>query len=273
MGADLHLHTTASDGSVRPAQIVQLALQAGLDAIAITDHDTFDGIEQAKAQSSGLQIIPGIELSCDINGIDVHILAYWLDYKAKWLNDELERLRKGRYERAQKIVQKLNENGFDIEFDDILNIAGDAALGRSHVARVMLQKGFVDNIQEAFDRYLGKDSPCYVSKPARDPDDIFKLVTKAGGVTSLAHPASAGIDEFIPDLIKKGLTGIEVYHPDHSPDQVKFYEDICRQYNVVPTAGSDFHAHKSKRGTRIGTYKVDMAQVERLKERLPSNMA
>jgi len=268
MGCDLHIHTTASDGSVHPARIVEIAFEAGLDAIAITDHDTFGGLNEAfeRAKNLRIEIIPGVELSSDFDGRDAHILAYWPDYKAKWLIDELSQLKQGRFERARLMVVKLQDQGLDINFDDVKKIANGAALGRAHLARVLLKKGYVKSIQEAFDNYLEQDGCCYVKKPTKSVKGVLDMIRKAKGVAVLAHPGLLARDEEIGGFAEQGLSGIEVYHPDHSPEQVKSYLEIANRYGLVATGGSDFHASKSGRGSYIGAYQVGIDAVEELRK-------
>jgi len=268
MGCDLHLHTTASDGSVQPAHLVEIAFEAGLDAIAITDHDTFAGLEEAfeRAKNLPIEIIPGVELSCDFDGRDVHIIAYWPDYEVKWLNDELSTLRKGRYERARLIVGKFQEQGLNITFQEVKDIADGAAIGRSHLARVLMKKGYVQSIQEAFDKYLEQDGCCYVKKPTKTVAEVLATIKKAKGVAVLAHPGLMARDEEIGAFAEQGLAGIEVHHPDHSPEQVKSYLEIANRYGLVATGGSDFHARKSGRGSYVGAYQVGIDAVEALRK-------
>lgn len=271
MSADLHLHTTASDGSIKPADIVEIAHQLDLKAIAITDHDTVAGIEVAlkKSQDTSVNVIPGVELSCDTGGRDIHLLAYWPDYNAPWFIKELSYLQKKRLERVKVMLLKLKEKNMDVVFEEVISIAGDATVGRSHIARAMMQKGYIDSIEEAFDKYLGRDESCYAEKPSRNPQEVIAMIRKAHGVAVFAHPGLADIDDMIPEMINDGLVGIEVSHPDHSVAQIKYYEEMASHYGLVPTAGSDFHAKGSGRGAMIGTCRVSMETVEELKSRLP----
>lgn len=268
MAADLHLHTTASDGCLKPSQIVEIAYSKGLKAIAITDHDTFDGLEEAIsfAKKYPMEIIPAVELSSDVDGQDMHIIAYWPDYKADWLNKILKTFRKGRIQRAHLMVEKLRENGLDVSFKEIEDIAKKAALGRYHIARVLLNKGYVKTMQEAFDRYIGQDACCYVEKPSKSPKEVLEIIKKAGGVAVLAHPGVVSTELMISEYSSEGLVGLEVYHPDHSKTQIKYFEGLAQQYGLIATGGSDFHAKSSTRGAVIGSCAVSMNVVNRLRE-------
>lgn len=273
MKADLHLHTTASDGRVSPAKLVELSIQSELKSIAITDHDTFDGIDEAIQASThfDIEVIPGIELSCDIGNKDIHILVYWPDYKAKWLATEVQTLRKTRELRALKIIEKLNYNNINLTIEEVIETSGKATIGRAHIARAMHKKGYVETVQEAFDLYLGNESSCYVKKTTKKPRDLFNLINKANGVAVFAHPGVSNSDEIIPELTKLGLAGLEVYHPDHNKKQIIHYEKIAENYNLVKTGGSDFHVLNSLRGSRPGSTSIDLDVVSELKSRRPDN--
>lgn len=268
MLADLHLHTTASDGQLNPSQVVEAAHKNGLKVIAVTDHDTFDGITEALtwAKKYSLEIIPAVELSSNSDGHDIHILAYWPDYKAKWLNEVLKRFRKGRKKRARLMVEKLRNRNIDITFEDVIDIAGKAALGRSHVARVLLKKGYVKSIQEAFIKYIGHDACCYVEKQSKSPKEVLQIIKEAGGIAVLAHPGIACSEELIGECAKDGLVGLEVYHPNHSQKQIRFLESLAKENGLIATGGSDFHARSSSRGAVIGTCRTSLTVVNQLKE-------
>ncbi len=268
MGADLHLHTTASDGSISPKQLVEIAAEIGLEAIAITDHDTFDGIDEAieAAKDLPIEIIPGIEFAADAGGKDIHIISYWPDYRLVWLQNELVLLRQARVNRTRLIIEELNENNVDISLKEVLAVAQNASVGRMHVAKILIAKGYASSIKDAFDRYIGPGGCCYVKKPSRSPERVIDLIKEAGGVAVVAHPGLADCDDVFPFLIEHGLDGIEAYHPDHSVQQIKYYEDLAHHYNLIVTAGSDFHA-KNGKGAMPGTYQVPMSTVEALKHR------
>jgi len=269
MSADLHIHSNASDGSLSPSEIVKIAYAKNLRAFALTDHDTFKGIEEAQIEADKLSIdlIPGVELSCNIGETDVHILAYWPDVNDPDLLNELKERRKNRKERAIKFVEKLNNNGIHITFDDVLSVAKGSAIGRSHIARAMKSKNYVGSIQEAFNNYIDVNSCCYVKKESCSPEEVLKMIKKAKGVATIAHPGVSKIDEHFLNLKKLGLAGLEVYHPDHNKSKINHYEKLAKKLNLIATGGSDFHARRSSRGITIGAYSVEMETVEKLRKK------
>ncbi len=269
MSADLHIHSNASDGSLSPSEIVKIAYAKNLEAFALTDHDTFEGIEEAQIEANKMSIdlIPGVELSCNIGETDVHVLAYWPDINDPDLSNELKERRKNRKERAIKFVEKLNDNGIHITFDDVLDVSKDSAIGRSHIARAMMSNNYVSSIQEAFDNYIDLNSCCYVKKESCSPEEVLKMIKKAKGVATIAHPGVSKIDEHFLNLKKLGLAGLEVYHPDHDKDKITHYERLAKKLDLIATGGSDFHARRSSRGITIGAYTVEMDTVEKLRKK------
>lgn len=268
MFVDLHLHSTASDGTLSPQQLVQLASKLNLRTIAVTDHDSVEGITPARraGTKTGVEVIPAVELSSDLDGRDIHFLGYFIDYKNKWLEDHLERLRQARYERALKMVEKLKEIGLEIPFQEVLETAGRGAVGRSHLATVMVRRGYIHSIQEAFDRYIGRDSPCYVEKYNYSCQDVINIIKKINGISVLAHPGLSHVDNCIPEFINYGLIGLEIYHSEHSPEQVKHYRKLAKNYKLIVTGGSDCHGLESTRGLAIGSVKVPLKVAIDLKE-------
>lgn len=241
--ADLHVHSTASDGKLTPVEIVHEALTAGLTAIGLTDHDTVSGIPAAleAAGATHLEVIPGIEFSAEWELEEVHILGYYLEYQAPLLQDILSKLRRARDERAQAIIKKLAVLNIFISFDYLREIAGTSILGRPHIARAMIEAGYIASVREAFESYLGRGRPAYVPRSKLSPDKAIELVRIAKGVPVLAHPGLMAKDELIPELIKMGLLGIEVFYPSHTPEMVARYRRMCEQRNLIMTGGSDFH--------------------------------
>ena len=244
MRVDLHLHTTASDGQLSPTGLVQLALEQGLDVIAITDHDTTNGIEEAQqaAQRSPV-VIPGIELSADNNGVDVHTLGYFLDIHAPVFQERLARFRTDRLQRGRRIVEKLDALGLPLDWARVVAIAHDGSVGRAHIARAIVEAGYVQTVKEAFDRYLHTGGPAYVARQRMSPEEAIELIHSAGGVAVLAHPGLVSHYEslLVDRLVPAGLDGIEVVHPDNPPPVEQRARELAKQYGLIMTGGSDFH--------------------------------
>lgn len=265
--ADLHLHTTFSDGSYTPQEIVKEAVKRGLSAIAIVDHDTVEGIDLAidTAKDENIEVIPGIELSTDCDGLEVHILGYFIDYKNEHLLAKLDSLRKIRIERLYKILNKLSALGINLGADSVFNIAKKAVIGRLHIAQAMLKQGIVGSISEAFQKYIGNKCPAYVCGFGFSPLEAIKLIKEIAGIPVLAHPYSLRRDELIPQFVNYGLMGLEVYYPEHTQAMINFYLGLAQKYNLLVTGGSDYHG-EVKPGVNIGMINFPYELVERLKE-------
>ena len=266
---DLHIHTKFSDGTHPLEEIVETASIKKLKAISITDHDCIDAYPLAQELGSKLdiEVIPGVELSSEIGGVDIHILGYYLNIHTPELISKLAELKKARYARAEKIVENLNRQGVDLRFETVLNIAGGAAIGRPHIAAALLKEELVYSFREAFDKYIGYESPAYVEKMCMHPQEVFHLIRAAGGIPVLAHPGVTKVDERIPQFIHDGLMGIEVFHSEHIGAMERHYMQYCRKHNLAFTGGSDFHnGNQSK--SEIGHPKVPYSAVESLKEKL-----
>ena len=266
---DLHVHTTLSDGTFTPAQIVKKAVELGLRAVAITDHDTVAGIGQSleAAAGTGLEIIPGIEMSADIDAGELHMLGYFMDYKSGPLLKELEDCCNIRTQRIYKIVERLEKMGINIRSDEVFNEANGIAVGRPHVARVMLKKGYIKNTSEAFRKYIGEKCPAYVGKKKTTPEKVIEIIRKAGGMAGIAHPGSINRDDLIVRLIDRGLQFIEAYHPDHSTSIEKHYKKMAERKGLLVTGGSDFHGI-NKQSVSLGSKTVPYSTVEAIKRRL-----
>ena len=267
---DLHTHTTASDGKLTPTQLVQLAKKVGLVAVAITDHDTVEGIEEAlqAGRRFGIEVVPGIELSTRYEDKDIHILGYFIDHRDREFRDALKRFQNIRLERAKRMVEKLKELGIEISIEDVLRFAKNAAsIGRPHVAQAIVSRGYAHDIQDAFDKFIAHDRPAYVPKFKLNTLDGIEFIRRAGGVPVIAHPGLSTDPDFVEYLAKKRLiSGIEVWHPEHTPEHVKIYYEIAERYRLIKTGGSDFHGtpDKPKLGESAVAY-VSLAALKREK--------
>jgi predicted metal-dependent phosphoesterase TrpH len=266
---DLHMHSTHSDGAHLPAELVPMALKAGVSALSLTDHDTVSGIPELvrAAEGTGIEIVTGVELSSSAGRSDLHILGYLFDPENEVLVRELERFRTGRRERVVEMVRILNHLGIEITFEDVLRQAGGAALGRPHVAHALLEQGFVETFDEAFRKFLGQHARAFVPKPHFEPRQALALIRSAGGVPVLAHPGTANRDELIPELADQGLAGIEAWHPKHSPTQVVEYRRLAGELGLVASGGSDFHG-SSMGNVTVGISDVPAAVLAALRDRL-----
>jgi len=265
--ADLHTHTVESDGTYTPAELVEKALSRHLCAIAIVDHDTVGAIPAAlkSAHGTGLEVIPGVELTAQYAGQEVHILGYFLDYRNKKLLRKLEQVQQTRIERAHKMIENLKKIGPQLDPRKVFDISGKGSVGRMHIARALVSAGWVDTTQEAFRKYIGDKSPAYVLGFSFSPDEAIKLIRDAGGVAVLAHPYLLRNDLFITELAQQGLQGLEVYYPEHSQGMVNFYLDLARKLDLLVTGGSDFHG-SAKPKIALGAVKIPLELVERLRQ-------
>ena len=270
---DLHLHTTRSDGSLPPAAVVALAKKANVTALAITDHDTVDGIAEALAAGRELEIevIPGIEISSRWEGLELHILGYFIDWHDPVLLDRLTRYRATRHDRNPQIIARLNELGLAVTYDEVRELARTESIGRPHIARVLIEKGYVSSAKEAFDRYLADGAAAYVPRSLPDPAEAIALIRGAGGVPVLAHPSwidrGNGMVDLCRHLKETGLAGIEVHYSTHRPEQTNQYLNVARQLDLLVTGGSDFHG-VTKPDIEVGIGRGQLHVPEKLLEPL-----
>jgi predicted metal-dependent phosphoesterase TrpH len=249
--ADLHTHTFASDGTQAPAANVRMAKEAGLSALAITDHDTVSGIAEALAEGEkcGIEIVPGVEISTVAGKQDIHVLGYYIDFGDAQFLQRLESLRETRNQRNEMMLERLRQLGMDITMEEVLREveatkSKDDTVGRPHIASILLKKGYVASISEAFEQFLGNQGKAYVNPPRIAPATAVEWIREAGGSAVLAHPGIYHDDALVEDIIRGGLDGIEVYHSDHTPEDEAKYLKLARQSGLLITAGSDFHGER-----------------------------
>jgi predicted metal-dependent phosphoesterase TrpH len=262
---DLHVHTTASDGQLSPTETVQRALEIGLAVIAITDHDTTEGIAGAleAAIGTGLEVITGVEISTDIYRSEVHILGYYVAYRDPSLCSKLALFRDARLDRAQRMVAKLSRMGLPLEWSRVQQIAGDSAIGRPHIARAMLEQGYISSIDEAFHLYIGRNGPAYEDRYKLSPAEAVQAILAAKGLPVLAHPLQT--THLVPEWTKNGLIGLEAYYPGYTPDETRFLLDLAARYGLIATGGSDFHGGSVLPGNELGGVAVPQAVVDDLR--------
>lgn len=243
MPVDLHIHSTYSDGSLTPVEIVAQAKDKDLAAIAITDHDSVDGIDQAKQalDGSGPTVLAGLELSTENDTAEVHVLGYNLDYHNSQLLELLSGLRQSRWNRALEILEKLKKLNKHLTVEDISPPDDKASVGRLHIAMALVKKGLVTDLEEAFRLYLNLGQPAYVPHKKFTPVEGLEVIRQFGGLSFLAHPGVSRCDHVIPEMIRAGLAGIEVFYPRHTAEQVSHYSQICRKNGLLMSGGSDFH--------------------------------
>jgi predicted metal-dependent phosphoesterase TrpH len=280
LGIDLHIHSTASDGSLTPAEIIDHAQRLNLAAIAITDHDSIYGSKEALRTGipPSLKFLTGVEISAAHPPFfpgsgSFHILGYCIRLDNYAFNQTLNRLQQARKNRNPKILKRLNELGLKISLEDVNQTVANGQLGRPHIAQAMIKMGFVESMDEAFDKFLGAGKPAYVDKDRIGCEEAIKIIRGAGGVPVLAHPALLNIDddcqldELIQNLIKIGMRGIEVYYPEHSSEQIQHYTELADKYDLLMTGGTDFHGSitpKIEMGTGKGTLFIPYKLYEKL---------
>lgn len=265
--ADLHIHTTASDGQLTPEEAVKWASIKRLSAIGITDHDTVKGIQAAieAGEKRQVEIVPGIELSTIYDNEEIHILGYYIDYQEKWFLDEIENIQKSRYNRASGMIKKLNALGIDITLEQVERIADDGIIGRPHIARAMIEKGYIETIKDAFNDYIGKDGPAYVERYKLSSEEAIRMINRLGGIPVLAHPGLIKNKALIGKVLVLGIKGIEAYHSKHNDEDIRQALQIAKSRNLIVTGGSDCHGIFFNNEPILGNVSVDYQVVAELK--------
>ena len=265
---DLHIHSTASDGRFSPSDIVSKAVERGLTVIALADHDSVDGIVPALSAAKAfpqLKVIPCVEISTDVPSGEVHVLGYFIDYTDPEFVARLEKMRHSRQDRAQGMIAKLRDLGIHIEWQRVQEIAGSGAIGRPHLARAMLEKGYITSIKEAFTKYISRDGPAYVEREKMTPVEAVALILKANGLPVLAHPlTSSDPESLVIELKAAGLVGIEVYYNGYTADEVNKLVSLADKHNLIATGGSDYHGLDDSTETMIGGAEIPIEAAERL---------
>ena len=261
--ADLHIHTRASDGGMLAEEAVRQAREVGLAAVGIADHDSVDGIGAAleAGEKYEVEVIPSIELSAYLYNSELHILGYFINWRDERFRGMLQMFREVRLNRAKQMVERLRGLGLGISYEDVLVEAGKGAVGRPHVARALTNHGYVESINGAFEQYIGTGGPAYVDKYRLPSAEAIQEIRRIGGVPVLAHPLYGFREEMLPELLKQGLRGIEVYHSKHDISATRRFEDLARRHKLLVTGGSDSHGFD----VQIGTVRIPYQLVEKLK--------
>lgn len=272
MAGDLHTHTTASDGTVTPQDLIKLAADIGLTAVGITDHDTVSGLPDALKASSGtgIEVVPGVELSTVWNDKEIHILGYYIDWHNDQLVSFLENMRQERRRRNYQMIGRLQELGYDLSVAEVEERVAGESMGRPHIAAALAQKGLVPSAEEAFNKLLSRGRAAYIPRAKVPPARAIKIILAAGGVPVLAHPGLSGADSIIRELIDEGLQGIEAYYPWHDPISTNYYLELAARHNLVVTGGSDFHGPQGGSHAELGACQVSEAELNMLLRRAKS---
>ena len=265
---DLHLHTTASDGRLTPTELVSLVAKRGLKTVAVTDHDSTEGLSEALEAAKAypqLRVIPGIELSVDVPGNEIHVLAYFVQYEGTELQETLRKFRLGRVDRAKSMVEKLHQLGVEIEWQRVQEIAGDGAVGRPHIALAMVEKGYITQPKDAFPTYLGRNGPAYVEREKLTAQEAIEHIHRWGGAAVLAHPADLpDLDATLEELKAAGLAGMEVFYAQYSEERIQALADAAVRHGLLSCGGSDYHALGNSGEPLPGTMGPPLEVVERL---------
>ncbi len=265
---DMHVHSTASDGKFSPEEIVAKAAGLGLRVMALTDHDSIEGVIPALRAAKAfpdLRLIPGVEISTDMPEGQAHVLGYFIDFHGDDLKSALEMFRNSREGRAEGMVKKLRALGIEIEWERVQEIAGDGAVGRPHIAQALLEKEYISSFNEAFNKYIGQDGPAYVERDKMTPVEAVELIKVGKGLPVLAHPFTVnGPELMLPALKEAGLVGLEAYYKDYTPDEKDTLVRLAEEYDLVVTGGTDYHGIDDRNEVMLGGVDVPMQSVEKL---------
>ena len=266
---DLHLHTTCSDGNLSPIELVNKSIAVGLNVIAITDHDSTEGLDQAiseSSKSSAISIIPGIELSTDIPANEVHMLGYFIDYKDEHFQVVLKEFREGRIGRAKEMVDNLDKLGLPLDWERVLELA-EGAVGRPHIAQAMVERGYITYPQEAFNKYIGRNGLAYAERVKLTPEEAIDLILGVGGLPVLAHPHVIDeVESLLPSLTEAGLVGMEVHYGEYTKSETADFDRMANRYGLIQCGGSDYHAFGTPGEVQPGTVGPSIEMVKRLYE-------
>ncbi len=269
--ADLHSHSTFSDGRLTPSQLIDLAYRNGVRIFSMTDHDIVDGLPEAfeaAERHPDFTLIPGIEMSTDVPGSEVHILGHFIDWHNEPFLQRLRTLQKSRLNRAHDMVKKLIELGKPITWERVQAFAGEGAVGRPHIALALVEAGHVSTVSEAFDQYLGRNGPAYVERDRLSPEEVISLLLGVGGLATLAHPrellATGTLEGLLGALKEAGLTGMEVYYQDYLPEEVETFRALASKFGLIPLGGSDYHGLGGPQQREPGNIPLPMEPVEEL---------
>lgn len=267
---DLHVHTTASDGRDTPEEVVRKAHGAGLAGIAITDHETTAGVGAAEAAGAetGVHVVPAVEISCDLGPFECHLIGYFIHWGDGPLEELLSVVRRARVERARAMIGRLRAQGLEVTEHEVVTLEGARAVCRPHIAAVLVAKGYARTVREAIRLYLSKRSPAYVPRLKLTPEEAVDAIRSAGGAPVYAHPALTGMDSVIEDLVPRGLVGLEVHYPDHTPADTRKYAEMAERLHLVATGGSDYHGEDAGNQAALGSVSVPGEVVEQLRARL-----
>ncbi len=246
--ADLHTHSYFSDGTMSPSGLISLAKLRGISVIALTDHDTTDGVKEAQEAGGyyGVEVIPGVELSCEYDGIEVHVLGYFIDVNSEDLQWILTRQKDRRRDRMEQMIERLTKIGIRVSLDEVLDLAGGGVVGRPHLAQLLVRKGYVKDLPTAYKIYIGHDRPYYVPTLRMDVSEAVEVIRYSGGLPVLAHPVFIP-SQLLPDLLSRfPFWGVEVFYPEHSPRYIERLNLMVREMGLVATGGSDFHGSAKK---------------------------
>ena len=266
--ADLHIHSTASDGRFTPEEIVRKAAGLGLTVIALTDHDSVDGIDAALRAARafpGLRVIPAVEINTDVPHGEAHILGYFIDYNSRELGDTLHRLRQSREGRARGMIAKLNDLGIHLDWQRVQEISGDSSMGRPHIAQALLEKGYITSFKEAFDKYISREGPAYVEREKVTQVETVELILRANGLPVLAHPFTIDDPEaMIIKLKAAGMIGIEAYYKNYTAEETRTLVGWADKHHLLTSGGTDYHGLDESIEVMMGGTEVPMESVERI---------